>query len=98
MLVHPKDSVPVEEQKGVIYCVPCNGCPEKYIGQTKSCLKHRLAEHRHALKKGNVATSPLAEHTLEKGHPVDLSKAEVIDYHPFTINHKSPGELAPQTY
>ena len=24
---------------------------------------------------------------------MDLSKAEVIDYHPFTINHKSPGEL-----
>ena len=76
---HPKDlvpAVPAEEQKGVIYCVPCDGCPEKYIGQTGCCLKHRLAEHRHALKKGDVATSALAEHTLGTGHPVDLSKAE----------------------
>ena len=60
---HPKDlvpAVPAEEQKSVVYCVPCDGCPEKSIGQTGRCLKHRLAEHRHALKKGDVATSALA--------------------------------------
>ena len=76
----------MEEQKGVVYCVPCDGCPKKYIGQTGCSLKHWLAEHWRALKKGDVATSALAEHALETGHPVDLSKAEVIDYHPFTTN------------
>ena len=76
----------VEEQKGVIYCVPCDGCPKKYIGQTGRTLKHQLVEHRHALKKGDAATSALAEHTLETGHPVGLSKVEVIDYHPFTTD------------
>ena len=86
MLVHPKDVVPPEEQKGVVYCVPCDGCPMKYIGQTGRNLKHWLAEHRHALKKGDVATSALAEHALETGHPMDLTKAEVIDHHPFTSN------------
>ena len=71
-----------------MYCVPCSGCSKKYISQTGCSLKHRLVEHRRALKKGDVATSALAEHTLEKGHFVDLSKAEVIDYvcHPFTTN------------
>ena len=86
MLVHPRDLVPMEEQKGVVYCVPCKGCSKKYIGLTGRSLKHQLAEHRRALKKGDVAISALAEHALETGHPVDLSKAEVIDYHPFTTN------------
>ena len=86
MLVHPKDLIPMEEQKGVVNCVPCDGCPKKYIGQTGRSLKYRLAEHWRALKKGDVATSALAEHALETGHPVNLSKAEVIDYHPFTTN------------
>ena len=86
MLVHPKDLVPAEEQKGVVYCVPCDGCSKKYIGQTGCSLKHRLAVHWCALKKGDVATSALAGHTLETGHPVGLSKAEVIEYHPFTTN------------
>ena len=77
--------VPAEEQKGVVYCVPCNGCLKKYIDLT-GC-KHWLAEHaQRALKMGDVPTSALAEHTLETGHLVDLSKAEVIDYHPFTTN------------
>ncbi len=49
MLVHPKDVVPPDEQKGVVYCVPCEGCPRRYIGQTGRSLKHRLAEHRRAL-------------------------------------------------
>ena len=46
MLVHSKDAVTPEEQKGVVYCVSCEGCPMKYIGQTGRSLKHRLAEHR----------------------------------------------------
>ena len=86
MLVHPKDLVPTDEQIGVVYCVPCNGCPKKYIGQTGHSLKHQLVEHSRALKKGDVATSALAEHSLETGHPVGLSKAEVIEYHPFTTD------------
>ena len=45
-----------------------------------------LSKHRHTLKKGDVAISALAGHALETGHPVDLSKAEVIDYHPFTTS------------
>ena len=59
---------------------PCDGYPKVYIGQTGRSLKHRLAEHRRALKNDDVAASALAEHTLATGHPVALTKAEVIEH------------------
>ena len=34
LLVHPKDRVPMDEQKGVVYSIPCTECPKVYIGQT----------------------------------------------------------------
>ena len=51
-----------------------------YIGQTGWTLRHQLAEHRQALNNGDVAASTLAEHTLDTGHPLDLTKAEVINH------------------
>ena len=83
LLVHPKDPVPMDQRKGVVYSVPCDGCSKVYIGQTGRSLKHWLAEHRRALKNGDVAASALAEHTLATGHLVDLTKSEVIDCHPY---------------
>ena len=66
MFVHPKDLVPAKEQKSVLYCVPCNGSPKKYFGQTGCSLKHQLAEHHRALKKEDVAISALA-HSAHHG-------------------------------
>ena len=63
LLVHPKDSIPMEERKGVVYSIPCTDCPKVYIGQTGRCLKLRLKEHHRALKNGDVAASAVAEHT-----------------------------------
>ena len=85
MLVHRKDLVPLDQLKGVVYSIPCNGCPKVYIRQTGQTLRHRLAEHRRALKNGDVAASALAEHTLDTGHPLDLTQAEVIGHHPHTM-------------
>ena len=34
---------------------------------------------------GDVAASALAEHTLDTGHPLDLTKAKVIDHHLHTM-------------
>ena len=85
MLVHPKDPVPLDQQKGVVYSIPYNECPKVYIGQTGRTLRHRLAEHRQALKNVDVAASALAEHTLDTGHPLDLTKAEVLDHHLHTM-------------
>ena len=32
LLVHPKDPVPLDQQKGFVYYIRCNGCPKVYIG------------------------------------------------------------------
>ena len=74
MLVRPKDPVPVDERKGVVYSIPCVECSSVYIGQTGRCLKQRVKEHRRALKNGDVQASALAEHVLKTGHAVDLSQ------------------------
>ena len=84
MLVHPKDPVPLDQQKGVVYSVPSKGYSKVYIGQTGRTLRHRLAEHQQALKNGDVAVSALAEHTLDTGHPLDLTKA-IADHHSHTM-------------
>ena len=82
-LVHPKDHVPMDQRKSVVYQVPCSECPKVYVGQSSRTLKHRLSEHRWALQNGEVAASALAEHVWSTGHQVNLSKAEVINSHPF---------------
>ena len=43
---------------------------------------------------GDVAASALAEHTLDTGHPLNLTKAEVIDHHPHTMTQCLFRELA----
>ena len=84
LLVHPKDPVPAEEWKVVVYSIPCMDCPKVYVGQTGRCLKQRVSEHRRALKKGDIQASALAEHVYETGHAVGLSKSEVLDHHHHT--------------
>ena len=73
----------MDQRTGVVYQIPCSECPKVYVGQSGRTLKHRLSEHRRALQKGDVAASALAEHVWSTGHQVNLSKAEVIDSHPF---------------
>ena len=83
-LVHPKDSVPADHRKEVVYSIPCAKCPCTYIGQTGRSLDHRLREHRQALKNGDLRSSALAEHVFSSNHQVDLSKAMVTDTHNHT--------------
>ena len=83
-LVHPKDPVPINRRKGVVYSIPCAECSRAYIRQTGRSLDHRLQEHCRALKNGDVAASAIAEHVFSCNHKVDLSKASVIDAHPHT--------------
>ena len=79
LLVYPKDQVPMDERKGVVYSIPCTVRPKVYIGQTGRSLKHWLKEHRCVLRNGDVAASALAEHALVAGHGIDLSKTEVFN-------------------
>ena len=95
-LVCPKVHVPRDQRAGVVYQIPCSGCPKVYIGQSGRTLKHWLSEHRRAIQNGEVAASALAEHTWSTGHHMDLSRAEVVNAQPF-VTTVSPGELAHST-
>ena len=69
-LVRPKDPVPMDQRTGVVCQIPCSDCPKVYIGQSGRSLKHRLSEHRRALRNGDVAASALAEHTWPPCGPI----------------------------
>ena len=82
LLTRPKDRVPEKELSGVVYQVPCAGCPATYVGQTGRRLDQRLTEHRRAMKSGQAATSALAEHAWGAHHPVDWDNVKVLDHQP----------------
>ena len=84
-LVHPKDPVPANCRKGVVYSIPCAECPRTYIGQMGRSLDHRLREHHRALKNKDLGSSALA--VFSSNHWVDLSKAMVNDTHNHTQTH-----------
>ena len=42
LLAAPKHKASGEEKSGVVYCYPCKGCDEVYIGETKRVLGNRL--------------------------------------------------------
>ena len=45
LLVQVKEKIPSENQKEVVYEVPCKDCGLKYIGETRRSLKTRMTEH-----------------------------------------------------
>ena len=83
----PKNPVPANHRKGVVYSIPCATCPCTYIGQTGRSLNHHLREHRQALKNGDLGTFAFAEHVFSSNHWLDLSKGMVSDTHSHTQTH-----------
>ena len=83
-LVHPKDPVPDNHRKSVVYSIPCAEYLCTYIGQPDRSLEHCLHEDCRALKNGDLGSSALAEHVSSSNYRVDLAKAMVIDTHNHT--------------
>ena len=81
-LVRVKDPTPAPQRTGVVYRIPCGNCPKVYIGQTSRTLKHRLTEHKRALRSGEAAQSAVAEHAMEEDHTIKWNDAEVVDHNP----------------
>ena len=88
-LAHLKDTVPMDQPKAWFTRSP--------VLSASRCMLDSLAEpwstasvntDRWALQKGDVAASALVEHVWFTGHQVNLSKAEVIDSHPFVTTSK----------
>ena len=82
LLTRPNNRVPEKELSGVLYQVPCAGCPVTYVGQTGSRLDQWLSEHRQAVESGQAATSALAEHAWGAHHSVDWDNVKVLDHQP----------------
>ena len=70
-LVNLKGWIPLQQKAGVIYRIPCNGCPRVYVGQTGRTLAQRLREHKQALVSGHLAQSAVAEHAAQESHDID---------------------------
>lgn len=52
-----KDKIPTEKINNIIYSIPCKGCQEYYIGQTKNSLHTRIYQHKYSLKNPHLANS-----------------------------------------
>ena len=79
ILVHPKDPVPPDQKKGVVYRVPCGDCDQTYVGQTARTLHIRRREHMRALTNADPSSSALAEHAMAQRHSIAWGEAEVLD-------------------
>ena len=49
-----------------------------YTGETGRTLKVRMAEHKGAVRMGDV-NNGLAVHSLKTGHPIEWSQARVVE-------------------
>ena len=75
ILVAPKDRTKVEDQTGVVYCIPCGGCNKVYVGATKRSVREGIKEH--TVKIANNL-SAVAEHHQKTGHEPDLDNVKVL--------------------
>ena len=82
MLVHPNAKTQYHWTNRRGLCTPylVTDVPRYTLDRLAKPFRHRLAEHQQTLRNSDVDASAPAEHTLDMGHPLDLTKAEVIDW------------------
>ena len=76
LLVQVKERIPAENQKEVVYEVPCKDCGVKYIGETRRNLKTRMTEHKGAVRRGDEWNG-IAVHVYQLQHQSDWESARV---------------------
>ncbi len=92
-LVHPKDKIEDKHKSGVVYCIPCNNCEAKYIGETGRPFGVRLEEHKKEAEKTSVRSymrsarktseqeqhkSAITDHVVSKNHVMNWEEGKVI--------------------
>jgi hypothetical protein len=73
-----KQKPPIEEQKNVVYQIPCQDCSWSYIGETGRSLKTRKSEHVRNVKQSKKGSN-VAKHAWTQDHVIDFANAKVID-------------------
>ena len=71
---HTKDPVPAGQKANVVYNIPSLSYPKSYISQTPQLLDTRVREHIAAVKKGETATSAVAEHEMDFNNVTILAR------------------------
>ena len=82
LLMHPKDKVPIEQKKDIVYQWECkaDNCNSSYIRETSRALGERVKEH------SKVTTSAILKHCKDFHHPLpSISDFSIIDKDPSQI-------------
>ena len=69
----PRDTSPTVG----VYNIPCNECPNQYIGMTGRSLEQRLKEHKRDVRTG-VETNALFCHMRDAGHAIKWESAKIF--------------------
>ena len=78
LLTHVKAPTPPEEQKCVVYRVPCE-CGSVYVGETGRQVKTCIEEHKRAVMKADPSNA-IAEHVWSTGHKIQWDETTSIDH------------------
>ncbi|XP_021960182.1 uncharacterized protein LOC110856047 [Folsomia candida] len=63
-----------------IYRIPCHGCPDQYIGETKRTLDIRVKEHKRDLRKMTETSSFVQHVTDNPNHRINFDDAKIIHF------------------
>ncbi|KAJ8974012.1 hypothetical protein NQ317_007632 [Molorchus minor] len=72
------DKDDILDTSGVVYCIPCTNCEQKYIGQTKRKLKDRITSHKSDIRL-DKRTCTLAQHVLTNNHTPDYGSVSILE-------------------
>ena len=77
-LVHSCPQRNIVSDAGV-YCIPCQNCKLKYIGETSRNFYNRLKEHKRDIRVDSFHNA-LLQHISQSYHNLDFNSAEMLIY------------------
>jgi len=78
MFPKPKDLVPKNQTRSVIYSIPCKDCDKLNIRETKRKFNAGLREHQKAVEQKHRKKLALAEHCLQSGHTIAWESSTIL--------------------
>ena len=75
-----KDKRTTMERTGVVYCIQCEDCETKYIGETGKELHKRLTEHKNAVHRHDPL-SAIYQHIATTGHTMNFDNTTILARH-----------------
>ena len=82
MLMHPKDKIPTDQKKDVVYYWECqaDGCKSSFVGETSRALGEKVKENCKS------STSAILKHCTDFHHPLpSVSNFNIINKDPSQI-------------